>query len=211
MGLPKWPCEASPRLKHYLRSRRSGYDSSNQEILQQLTHISSLLEDIKNDSSSGGSSTRSLRSSLLELTAQNPSPLTDIGFTGIPNSHSGGSNGDYRACEHDPDLLYAASSVELMLRWPIYDSVITDAEKHIGSFLLDSLDSGFQSRIPPPQMLGIGPLVDGIQHLCRKYLRLVHRRNPVVDIDKLERYACEVTIQGLGWDSPACLVVRFII
>lgn len=178
--------------------------------MQQLNHISSLLEDIKHDSSSGGSSTRSLRSSLLELTTQNPSPLTDMGFTGIHNSHGGSSNGDCRACEHDPDLLYVASSVELMLRWPIYDSVITDAEKHVRSFLLDSLDSHSQSGIPPPQTLGIGPLVDDVQHLCRKYLRLVHRRNPVVDKDKLERYAREVSIQGLGWDGPACLVVRLI-
>ncbi|KAJ5549461.1 hypothetical protein N7513_006695 [Penicillium frequentans] len=190
-----------------LRKTRSGYDSSNQEILQQLSHISSLLEDIKNDSSSGGSSARSLRSSLFELTTQNPSPLTDMGLTGIHSSRGSSSNGDYRACEHDPDLLYAASSAELMLRWPIYDKVITDAEKHIRSFLLDSLNSHSQSRTSPPQMLGIGPLVDDIQHLCRKYFRLVHRRNPVVDIDNLERYAREVTIQGLGWDGPACLVL----
>lgn len=146
---------------------------------------------------------------MLELTAQNPSPLTDMGLTGIHSSHGSSSNGDYRACEHDPDLLYAASSAELMLRWPIYDKVITDAEKHIRSFLLDSLNSQSQSGPSPPQMLGIGRLVDDIQHLCRKYLRLVHRRNPVVDIDNLERYAREVTIQGLGWDGPACLVVRF--
>ncbi|KAJ6114414.1 hypothetical protein N7486_000192 [Penicillium sp. IBT 16267x] len=194
--------ETSPRPSH-----RSGYESSNQEVLQQLKHISSLLEDIKNDSSSADSSTRSLRSSLPELTTQNPSPLTDMGFPGIRNSHGGSSNGDYRACEHDPDLLYAASSAELMLRWPIYDRVTTDAEKHIRSFLLDALDAHSQSGIPPLQQLGIGPLVDDIQHLCRKYLQLVHRRNPVVDIDKLKRYAREVSIQGLGWDSPACLVL----
>jgi hypothetical protein len=200
--------KASPRLKHLLLSCRSGYDSSNQEILQQLNHISSLLEDIKSDSLSAGSSTRSLRGSLLELTTQNPSPLTDMGLQGIHNSRGSSSNDDYRACEHDPDILYAASSAELMLRWPIYDRLITDAERHIRSFLLDHLDSHSQSGVLPPQTLGIGSLVDGIQPLCRKYLRLVHRRNPVVDIDKLERYAREVTTQGLGWDGPACLVVR---
>ncbi|KAJ5797449.1 uncharacterized protein N7503_006745 [Penicillium pulvis] len=189
------------------RPSQSGYDSSNQEILQQLNHISSLLEDIKNDSSPGGSSARSLRSSLLGLTAQNPSPLADMGLAGIHSSRGSSSNGDYRACEHDPDLLYAASSAELMLRWPIYDKVVTDAEKHIRSFLLDSLNSHSKSGTSPPQMLGVGPLVDDIQRLCRKYLRLVHRRNPVVDIENLERYAREVTIQGLGWDGPACLVL----
>lgn len=133
-----------------------------------------------------------------------------MGFTGIHHSHGGSSNGDCRAYEHDPDLLYIASSAELMLRWPIYDSVITDAEKHVRSFLLDSLDSRPQMGISPAQIMGIGTLVDDVQHLCRKYLRLVHRRNPVVDKDKLERYAREVSIQGLGWDGPTCLVVRLV-
>lgn len=115
---------------------------------------------------------------------------------------------DDRACEHDPLTLYAANSPEYMLRWPIFNKVITDAEKNIRSFLLDSLDNQSPSSMPPPRQMGIGSLLDDIQHLCRKYLRLVHRRNPVVDIEKLERYAREVTVQGLGWDGPSCQVVR---
>ncbi|KAJ5769506.1 hypothetical protein N7520_004065 [Penicillium odoratum] len=166
---------------------QSGYDASNQEILQQLNHISSLLEDLKNDSSSAGSSTRSLHSSLLELATQNPSPLTDIGL-GISNLRGGSSNGDYRACEHDPDLLFAASSAELMLRWPIYDKVVTSAEKNIRSVLLDSLDSRSQSGISPAQ-------------------QLLHRRNPVIDRNIFERYVRELTVHGLSWDGPSCQVL----
>ncbi|KAJ5917951.1 hypothetical protein N7454_010326 [Penicillium verhagenii] len=190
-----------------LRKTRSGYDTSNQEILQQLSHISSLLEDIKQGNSLSGSSTRSLRSTLLELTTQNTSPLTDITFPGNTHAQAGSSNGDDRTCEHDADLLYVASSAELMLRWPVYERIVTDAEKNIRSFLLDSLDAHAQSAAPLPQQVGDGHLVAGIQHLCRKYIMLVHRRNPVLDIEKLERYARDVSIQGLQWNSQSCLVL----
>lgn len=134
------------------------------------------------------------------------SPLTDT-LSGSQFRDTGPTIDD-RACEHDPLALYAANSPEYMLRWPIFNKVITDAEKHIRSFLLDSLDNQSQSSMPPPRQTGIGPLLDDMQELCRKYLRLVHRRNPVVDIEKLERYALEVTVQGLGWDGPSCQVVR---
>ncbi|KAJ5930141.1 hypothetical protein N7466_005634 [Penicillium verhagenii] len=193
--------ETSPRLS------QSGYDTSNQEILQQLSHISSLLEDIKQGNSLSGSSTRSLRSTLLELTTQNTSPLTDIAFPGNTHAQAGSSNGDYRTCEHDADLLYVASSAELMLRWPVYERIVTDAEKNIRSFLLDSLDAHAQSAAPPPQQVGDSHLVAGIQHLCRKYIMLVHRRNPVLYIEKLEHYAREVSIQGLESNSQSCLVL----
>ena len=121
--------------------------------------------------------------------------------------HTTSSGSDDRACDHDPLTLYAANSPEYMLRWPIFNRVITDAEKHIRSFLLDSLDQPQSSR-PPSRQVGVGSLLDDIPHLCRKYLILVHRRNPVVDIENLERYAREVTVQGLGWDGPSCQVVR---
>lgn len=115
-----------------------------------------------------------------------------------------GNRGD----EHEPLTLYAANSAENMLRWPIFNKVITDAEKHIRSFLLDSLDSQSQSGIAPPRQVGIGPSLDDIPDLCSKYIRYIHRRNPVVDRDKLTRYAKEVTVQGLGWDGQSCQVVR---
>ncbi|KAJ5115733.1 hypothetical protein N7456_000081 [Penicillium angulare] len=191
------------------RPNPSGFDPANQEILQQLGRIYTLLEDLKHDGSSTISSARSLRESFFELTTQNPSPLTDMGFMGSIPPRGSSTSGDDRACEHDPFLIYAASSPELMLRWPIYNQIITDAEKHIRSFLLDSLDDDQpRASMAPPQQAGFGlVLVDDIQPLCRKYHRLVHRRNPVVDIDKLERYAREVTLQGLGWDGPSCQVL----
>jgi hypothetical protein len=137
----------------------------------------------------------------------NNSPGDDR-LSGSNNLRGSGSVLEDREDDHDPLTLYAANSAEYMLRWPVFNKVITDSERHIRSFLLDSLDSQPQSGMPPPRQLGIGPLLDDIQILCKKYLRLIHRRNPVVDKDKLERYAREVTVQGLGWDGPSCQVVR---
>jgi len=166
-----------------------------------------MLEDIKQDNDST-SSNRSLKGSFYELTMPHSIPFTDS----IPRSHTlrGSDVAEEQAYEHDPLTLYTANSPEHMLRWPIFSRVITDAEKHTRSFLLDSLDNQDQSNASnaqPPIQACIGD----IQRLVRKYLHLVHRRNPVVDADKLEQYAREVTVQGLGWDGPSCQVVRFIV
>jgi hypothetical protein len=187
---------------------RSGLESANSEILQRLSHITSLLEDIKQDSESTISSSRSLKDSFYEVAMPHLSPLADSGHTSHTLWRSDAA--EKRAYEHDPLTLYAANSPEYMLRWPIFNQVITSAEKHIRSFLLDSLDVQAPSSIPPPRRAGIGSFLDDIQILVRKYLQLVHRRNPVVDAEKLERYAREVTVQGLGWDGPSCQVVRSI-
>lgn len=149
-----------------------------------------------------------MRASFSETTVQNSSPLTDLS----PGHNAQGSTTgiEDRAGDSDPLILYAANSPERMLRWPIYSKVITDAEKHIRSFLLDSLDNQSQPE-PPPRQLGVGSFLDDIQHHCRKYIRVVHRRNPIIDPERLERYAREVTIQGLGWDGPSCQVVSCLV
>lgn len=140
----------------------------------------------------------------------NHSPRDDLvsGSNNLRGSSTGIEGIGDRADEHEPLTLYAANSAEYMLRWPIFNKVITDAEKHIRSFLLDSLDSQPQSGLAPPRQVGIGPSLDDIPDLCSKYIRYIHRRNPVVDRDKLTRYAKEVTVQGLGWDGQSCQVVR---
>lgn len=187
--------------------RRAGFDPgnpSNQEVMQRLNHIAGLLEEIKSEGGSTSSSTRSLKESFFELAMQTTSPVADSGI----NSH-GTAGFEDRAMEHDPRLLYVASSGEHMLRWPIFNKVITEAEKHIRSFLLDSLDNKAQG-VQPPRQVGIGHFVDEIPRLCKKYFTLCHRRSPIVDLENLDRYAKEVTVQGLGWDGPSCQVVCLV-
>ncbi|KAG0153534.1 hypothetical protein PDIDSM_2187 [Penicillium digitatum] len=176
---------------------------SNNEVLQRLNHIAGLLENFKSEGST--SSTRSLKEGFFELAMQNPSPVADSLLGSHPPSTSTGSVDD-RGADNDPRVLYMASSGENMLRWPIFNKVITEAEKHIRSFLLDSLDNQPHS-MQAPRQVGIGSFVDEIPRLCRKYFLLCHRRNPIVDLDSLDRYAKEVTVQGLGWDGPSCQVL----
>lgn len=134
------------------------------------------------------------------------SPRDDF-RSGSSHIHASTSGTEDRPDDHDPLKLYAANSPEHIIRWPVYDQVVTEAEKHIRSFLLDSLDSQPSSAVSPPRQLGAGLLLDEIQSLCHRYIRVIHPRNPVVDRDKLERYAREVTLHGLGWDGPSCQVV----
>lgn len=137
----------------------------------------------------------------------NSSPREDL-LSGSNNLRGSSPGLEHRADDHDPLKLYAANSPEVMLRWPVFNKVITDSERHIRSFLLDSLDSQPQSGMPPPRQVGMGLLLDDIPQLCEKYLKFIHRRNPIVDREKLVRYAREVTVQGLGWDGQSCQVVR---
>ncbi|KAJ5950208.1 uncharacterized protein N7479_008621 [Penicillium vulpinum] len=184
-----------------------GFDSvnpSNNEVLQRLNHIAGLLEDIKSSEGST-SSTRSLKEGFFELAVQNTSPVADS-LPGTNPTSSSTASVDDRGTEHDPRILYLASSGENMLRWPIFNKVITEAEKHIRSFLLDSLDN-LPRNMQALRQVGIGSFVDEIPRLCRKYFLLCHRRNPIVDLENLDRYAKEVTVQGLGWDGPSCQVL----
>ncbi|KAJ5519596.1 Kae1-associated kinase Bud32 [Penicillium fimorum] len=180
---------------------------SNQEVLQRLNHIAGLLEDIKTSegSTSSSRSLSSLKEGFFELAVRNTSPVADS-LSGTNPASSSTASIDDRGTDHDPRILYMASSGENMLRWPIFNKVITEAEKHIRSFLLDSLDSQPRS-IQAPRQVGIGSFVDEIPRLCRKYFLLCHRRNPIVDLENLDRYAKEVTVQGLGWDGPSCQVL----
>lgn len=199
--------EAMAAKKPIAASQRGPIDSSNHEILSRLGHISSLLEEIKQDGGSTISSSRSLRSSFFETGVQSNSSREDLP-SGSNNLHGSSPGLEHRADDHDPLKLYAANSPEYMLRWPVFNKVITDSERHIRSFLLDSLDSQPQSGMPPPRQVGIGLLLDDIPQLCEKYLKFIHRRNPIVEREKLMRYAREVTVQGLGWDGQSCQVVR---
>lgn len=189
---------------------RSGFDSgntSNNEVLQRLNHIAGMLEEIKSEGSTH-SSTRSLKESFFELGMQNTSPTADS-LSGSNTQGGSTASFDDRGTDHDPRILYMASSGENMLRWPIFNKVITEAERHIRSFLLDSLDNQ-PHTVQPPRQVGIGSFVDEIPRLCKKYFLLCHRRNPILDLENLDRYAKEVTVQGLGWDGPSCQVVCHI-
>ncbi|KAJ5111517.1 hypothetical protein N7532_002052 [Penicillium argentinense] len=185
---------------------QTNFESANHEILQRLGQIASLLEDLKQDSGSSSLSGRSARGSLLELATgtQNSSPLADPFAS---RNHPGSATSiEDRADDHDPLTLYAANSPEYMLRWPIFNRVIPESERHVRSFLLDSLDNQ-PHVLSPPRQAEVGSSLDDIQHLCRKYIVLIHRRNPVVEAETLERYARQVTLQGLGWDGPSCQVL----
>ncbi|CAG8888622.1 unnamed protein product [Penicillium egyptiacum] len=188
------------------QQNQAGFDPgnpSNNEVLQRLNHIAGLLENFKSEGST--SSTRSLKEGFFELAMQNPSPVADsLPGSNVPSAST--ASIDDRGTDNDPRILYMASSGENMLRWPIFNKVITEAEKHIRSFLLDSLDNQPRS-MQAPRQVGIGSFVDEIPRLCRKYFLLCHRRNPIVDLDSLDRYAKEVTVQGLGWDGPSCQVL----
>lgn len=114
--------------------------------------------------------------------------------------------------------VYASARLENLLRWPIFGLVIEPKVAAIESFVLQASSAPNCDRVGRASgwttsnrrnALGAAP---GIQEhmlvaLSKKFLNCVHPRNPIIEPGELLRYAKEATENGLGWDSPSCLVL----
>ena len=119
---------------------------------------------------------------------------------------------------------YTATKCESLLRWPMFEGIISDRDAQIHSFVLspqDSVDINHTSPLPQTPSFGLQPISvgDGVYlkpavqeealvPLCHKFLAHVHPRNPILEPEELLAYAKAAAENGLGWDGPTCLVVR---
>ncbi|KAF5027830.1 hypothetical protein F66182_57 [Fusarium sp. NRRL 66182] len=118
----------------------------------------------------------------------------------------------------DQDQLHIPSSktsVDAFLQWPIFGkrfppNYLTDAV-----YELDAYDEGesngktgrSSSRLCSSKAQPIGIDEDGIGDLVRRFLDLVHIKNPILDVDMMYAYTQNVIEDGLRWDAPSCLVL----
>lgn len=108
---------------------------------------------------------------------------------------------------------HALARCESLLRWPIFNGIVSEEVARIESFLTDSdykarqQDANAPTRHASQEQTGKGIRDDAFVPLCRKFLTHVHPRNPVLDADELMRFARDAEEHGVKWDSESCLVV----
>ncbi|KAH8714585.1 hypothetical protein BGZ61DRAFT_349210 [Ilyonectria robusta] len=108
---------------------------------------------------------------------------------------------------------HALARCESLLRWPIFNGIVSEEVARIESFLTDSdykarqQDANAPTRHASQEQTGKGIRDDAFVPLCRKFLTHVHPRNPVLDADELMRFARDAEEHGVKWDSESCLVL----
>ncbi|KAJ4356257.1 uncharacterized protein N0V89_004288 [Didymosphaeria variabile] len=105
------------------------------------------------------------------------------------------------------------TTADAVLKWPVFQN--RWPANYLTNAIFEAENSEYDSDldIPPPQeqtrsKLGIGGVdEDSIPYLVRRFIELVHIKNPILDVKTISAYANHVAESGLGWDPPSCLVV----
>lgn len=107
------------------------------------------------------------------------------------------------------ELAARTSSCESILRWP---SLHSDGQfEDITSF---ALQSTLNTELPVESVLANARFAiqeDKIWPLCRKFLVLIHVKNPILEVAEFKRYAREAAECGPSWDGRGCLVVSTVL
>lgn len=196
------------------------------EIREGIAHIISLVEDLKLEKELAAPSNSCQFSQPDHKVAHRRSPRSNTTENRIGDQWQGSGASSVQGV-HDPNIdtyvVFSATSPEVILRWPVFNNVIHEEDTHIQSFILDFIDkqtelqarmqAEMQAKMPRNFQLkqaNTGQNLGDLSYLCERYLVLVHHSLPLVDVEEIRRFALEVAMHGLGWDSKTCLVVRFL-
>jgi hypothetical protein len=193
------------------------YDPTTRELLGRLDEIKELLRHCQH----GQPPSQTTSSATRPHDPDGPQlPVAD-GFTTEEESHTS-QTGRAPAGEPTQNQLssdhYASCQEHLLcesiLRWPVLHEFLSPDKQLIHSFLLDSVIDSESGRSPDQSADGSehrpgqrGVSESDLVPLCRKFLSVVHVKNPILDTQNLLRYARIAAEDGLAWDAPSCLVV----
>ncbi|KAF2176434.1 hypothetical protein K469DRAFT_678604 [Zopfia rhizophila CBS 207.26] len=174
---------------------RSQYDDADREILERLDEIKLLLHS-------------TWPPSLPFLPGQahpNATLLQDV----LPTSPASVAvhGGSHLPCGGPRLSPYTAACSESLLKWPVFEGVISVSDARIDSFLLESDAEPNADEHDPAPIVAQGIQEEDFVHLCRKFLTNVHLRNPILEGDELNEYAKHAAENGLKWDAASCLVL----
>lgn len=180
-------------------THHNGDDASQRDILARLDEIRDMLRQSQNHSQSTNMNS--------QTPWAGPSNLGGSSHTPGPGGAVTDNNRRVEIANVRRSPLRALRP-ESLLQWPVFQSILSDADAGIESFLLES-DHGEASERSTGEsaVTGRGVRDDAYVLLCRKFLAHVHPRNPLLDADTLMRYARDIQENGLRWDSASCLVV----
>ncbi|KAI9148950.1 ABC-transporter-regulating transcription factor [Paramyrothecium foliicola] len=100
---------------------------------------------------------------------------------------------------------YHKSRCESVLKWPVFQSILSDQDRKITSFPFEASSTAGQR--PDTTSASSNVMNDNFVSLCATFLSHVHHRNPILRSSDLMRLARNVEEYGLKWDSGSCLVL----
>lgn len=124
------------------------------------------------------------------------------------------------AVQIPPTQAWWSLSVESTLTWPslrpynllqVPLTSAADVDEHAES-IGRHIDPRFASVRLPAHLHAIpsrGALDDSVEmrQLLDRFVKYIHAKQPIVDIDLLYNQIAVVEEEGLGWDAPTCLLV----
>lgn len=105
-------------------------------------------------------------------------------------------------------LAARTSSCESLLAWPAFQGIVTGFVPKSFVFQAPSYTDGQNAPSLNQNDAGRSIVYEGsLWPLCKRFLSLIHVKNPVLDESKFKQYVREASETGPGWDGPGCLVV----
>ncbi|KAL6411694.1 C6 zinc finger domain-containing protein [Ilyonectria robusta] len=191
-------------------------EPTNRELMDRIDHAISLIEDSSKRSFDGASvATQVVSEPAIEV---NPSVLHD------QDAYSQSDFSDHGFGQLEVSVTSATTVAhESILGWPVFKDI--PSVKSITSFLLQSdVDASFFSPTGRLDLKEAKTMRDGlygannsmsrqgvneddIPRLSKKFLGMIHIRNPILDAAEFNQYVREVSEHGLGWNGGTCLVL----
>ncbi|KAG7133080.1 hypothetical protein HYQ46_009372 [Verticillium longisporum] len=101
---------------------------------------------------------------------------------------------------------FAALRCEAVLKWPALRDVVPSNVASIVSFPFEYAlgnDQKQENTSTTPRTMPDDQFI----HFSKRFLAIVHPRNPILDGNELLRHARLIEENGLQWDSASCLVL----
>ncbi|KAF2658597.1 hypothetical protein K491DRAFT_592537 [Lophiostoma macrostomum CBS 122681] len=187
------------------------FDPASLAILDRINHVAALLEarplpNLTSQTAQADLSSSETPESHAHLYVAperqwENTDIQDLEPAGIPAMIDDDLFGRTDAPGHPAVLI----NCESILKWPIFSASVP----RVHSFVLDSAAVG-ESRVDSTSAsfgLHRGIQEDDFNNLSRKFLKLVHVKNPVLDVIEYKRFVKEAVEQGPRWDGPSCLVL----
>lgn len=176
-------------------------EASNNTVLERVNYAITLLEELKTNSPNTNRQTETIVSVLpLQTPSRTAEPLGHIVEGPDISKTRSAFTGDGFGQLDIPEAAARTSGCESLLRWPVLNGICQDQ-----SAISFALEATFGANSHTRQQGLIQQ--DYIWPLCRKFLALIHLKNPILDVSEFSKYARNVTEYGPGWDGAGCLVV----
>ncbi|KKK24401.1 hypothetical protein ARAM_004377 [Aspergillus rambellii] len=193
----------------------SRYDPGSVEILQQLRDIRAILDLVYREQKTQSASSPSAHQTQTHrhpqsILGSSTSHSTPVAFSsrpaGIHHCSEYGSSIRSVAGERPP-LVFAGIGAESLLRWPRVIEILGSqipTQSFVLEYTVNTDEAGCAST---SERSRYGIREDDFLPLCRRFLNLVHVRNPILEPSDMEQYAKEASENGLKWDAKSCLVL----